>query len=150
MILDRRKMIAGAAGSAALVLLPIPAAATSLHPEVDAALRDILAGRTPREAGIDIDAPAVAENGAQVPVTIRVESPMSAEDHVTAIHIVATANPAPGIGSFHLTPHLARAEVFTRIRLAEEQAFLVLAELSDGRVLQAAARTAVTIGGCTT
>lgn len=150
MTLPRRTFLGSAAASAALVLLPVPVAATTLDPEVTAALEAILDGRRPEEGGIDLDAPATAENGAQVPVTIRVDSPMTAEDHVTAIHILATANPAPGIGTFRLTPHLARAEVFTRIRLAEEQEFIVLAELSDGRVLQAAARTAVSIGGCAT
>ena len=150
MILDRRKLLAGAAASAALVLLPIPVAATTPDPEVAAALEAILQGRSAEEGGIDIDAPVIAENGAQVQLTLRVDSPMTAEDHVTAIHIVATANPAPGIGAFRLTPHLTRAEVFTRIRLAEDQEFLVLAELSDGRVLQAAARTAVSLGGCST
>lgn len=150
MSLSRRIFIAGAAGSAALVLLPVPAGATTLSPDVAAARDAILNGRTPAEGGITLEAPTVAENGAQVPLTVRVESPMTAEDHVTAIHILATANPAPGIGTFHLTPHLARAEVFTRIRLAEAQEFLVLAEFSDGRVLQAAARTAVSVGGCAT
>ncbi|MCC6001626.1 MAG: hypothetical protein JJU19_12300 [Pararhodobacter sp.] len=151
MTLLRRTFIKGAAGTAALlVLLPVPVSATTLNPDVAAALDDILDGRTAQETGIEIDAPTVAENGAQVPLTIRVDSPMTAEDHVTAIHILATQNPAPGIGSFHLTPHLTRAEVFTRIRLAEAQEFLVLAELSDGRVLQAAARANVSLGGCAT
>ena len=150
MSLERRSFLAGAAATAALALVPIPVAATTLTPEVAAALEAILQGRSAEVGGIDIDAPMVAENGAQVPVTIRVDSPMSAEDHVTAIHILATANPAPGIGSFRLTPYLSRAEVFTRIRLAEDQDFLILAELSDGRVLQAAAQTAVSLGGCST
>jgi len=145
--LRRRGFLAGAA---ALVLLPVPAAAVTLAPDVAAALEAILDGRTPVEGGIVIDAPAVADNGAQVPVTISVDSPMTEADHVTAIHILATLNPAPGIARFHLTPHLTRAEVATRIRLAEAQEFLVLAELSDGTVRQAAARTAVTLGGCTT
>lgn len=145
--LRRRGFLAGAA---ALVLLPVPAAAVTLAPDVAAALEAILYGRTPVEGGIVIDAPAVADNGAQVPVTISVDSPMTEADHVTAIHILATLNPAPGIARFHLTPHLTRAEVATRIRLAEAQEFLVLAELSDGTVRQAAARTAVTLGGCTT
>ncbi len=150
MTLQRRTFMASAAASAVLVLLPLPAAAISLDDEVQAALDAILDGRSAEEGGIALDTPAVAENGAQVPLTVRVDSPMTAEDHVSAIHIIATANPEPGIGSFHLTPHLTKAEVFTRIRLAEEQDFLVLAELSDGRVLQAAARTAVSIGGCAT
>ena len=148
MTLPRRTFLTSAAASAALVLLPLPVSAVSLDAEVAAAREAILNGRSPAADGVEIDAPATAENGAQVPVTIRVDSPMTDADHVTAIHILATANPVPGIGSFRLTPQLARAEVFTRIRLAEEQEFLVLAELSDGRVLQAAARTAVAVGGC--
>lgn len=150
MTLYRRDVITGAAGSAALALLPVPVAATTLSPDVEAAIAAVLQGRSPIEGGIEIDAPLTAENGAQVPVTIRVDSPMTATEHVTRIHLFATRNPAPGLGSFDLTPQLTRAEVFTRIRLAEGQEYLALAELSDGSLRQAAARTAVSIGGCTT
>ena len=150
MTLNRRHFLTGAAGSAALVLLPVPALSLTLTPDVQDALAAILQGRTPLDSGITLDAPATAENGAQVPLTIRVDSPMTADDHVTAIHVLATNNPAPGIGTFHLTPHLARAEVFTRIRLAEEQDYIVIAETSDGRVMQIVARTAVSVGGCAT
>lgn len=148
MSLARRSFLLGAA--TLLALRPIPAAALTVPPEVQAALDAILAGRTAQDTGITIDLPEVAENGAQVPLTIRLDSPMTEADHVAAIHVLATANPAPGIGTFRLTPHLARAEVFTRIRLAEEQQILVLAELSDGRILQAAARATVSVGGCAT
>ncbi len=150
MTLDRRNLIQGAAAIAALTLFRIPFASAETTPEVAAALADILDGRTATEGGIELEVPRLAENGAQVPLTIRLDSPMTEDDRVTAIHIVATQNPAPGIGTFHLTPRLARAEVFTRIRVAEEQEILVLAELSDGRVLQAAAMIAVSIGGCAT
>lgn len=150
MTLARRSFLGGVAAGAALMMVPVPAAATDLPPDVAAAVAAILHGRTAEEGGITLDAPSVAENGAQVPVTITVDSPMTEDEHVTALHILATANPAPGIGTFRLTPHLARAEVFTRIRLAEAQTVLVLAELSDGRVLQAAARTTVSVGGCAT
>lgn len=146
MTVQRRTFLAGAA----LVLLPIPVRADDLSPDVSAALARILNGRSAEERGIRIDAPEMAENGAQVAVTIHVDSPMSADDHVTAIHLIATMNPAPELGSFRLTPHLPRAEVFTRIRIAQDQDFLVLAEHSDGRVFQAAARVAVALGGCVT
>lgn len=147
MQMDRRKVLAGAL---ALAVVPVGFARADTPPDVTQALDAILSGRTPADGGITLDVPRVAENGAQVPVTITVDSPMTDADHVTAIHIVATANPSPGIATFRLTPALARAEVTTRIRLAEEQEFRVLAELSDGRVLAAAARVAVTVGGCAT
>jgi sulfur-oxidizing protein SoxY len=149
MSLTRRSLVQGAA-VAALTLVAIPARATGHHPEVQAALDALLQGRTPDAGAITLEVPETAENGAQVPLTVRIDSPMTEADHVTAIHILATANPTPRIGSFRLTPRLARAEVFTRIRLAESQELLVLAELSDGRLWQAEARVQVSVGGCAT
>lgn len=149
-MMERRNFLQGAALGAVL----ITGGAIALHADGDAAWQgwrdEILAGRSATEEGITLDMAAVAENGAQVPLTIRVDSPMTAEDHVTAIHIIATRNPAPQIGSFRLTPALTRAEAMTRIRVAEEQDILVLAELSDGRVLQQTARIIVSVGGCVT
>ncbi len=152
MTLDRRTFVTTAVALAGISLLPRSAAAAleDAPAEVVEARDVILDGRDATEEGITLDLPNIAENGAQVPITVHVESPMSAEDHVSAIHILATANPTPGIGTFHLTPRLARAQVTTRIRLAEGQRILVLAELSDGRVLQAAAEVAVSLGGCAT
>lgn len=150
MNLHRRAFLSTAAAFAAILVLPKPFAAAATDAEVADALAAILDGREAQEGGIVLDVPSVAENGAQVPITVSVDSPMRAEDHVTAIHIVATRNPTPGVGSFRLSPRVARAEVTTRIRLAEEQEILVLAELSDGRVLKAAAQIAVSVGGCAT
>jgi sulfur-oxidizing protein SoxY len=150
MKLERRALVAGMAGTVVLSLARVPFAAAAVPDDVAAAIDTILAGREPAEDGLDLEVPRVAENGAQVPITVRVDSPMTEDNHVTAIHIVATANPTPGIGTFRLTPHIARAEVFTRVRLAEEQDLLVLAELSDGRVLRAVARVTVSVGGCAT
>ena len=149
MTLNRRTFLSAAA--VAISLAPASfATAAARDAEVEEALAAILDGRDAEETGITLDVPEVAENGAQVPLTVHVESPMSADDHVEKIHIVATRNPTPGIGTFHLTPTIGRAEVATRIRLAEEQEILVLAELSDGRVLKAAAEIRVTLGGCVT
>lgn len=147
MNLPRRGFVTGVA---ALFLVPVTARAEGFSPEVTETVARVLAGRVPLDGGITIDAPTMAENGAQVAVTLRVDSPMTAQDHVTAIHLIATQNPAPELGTFRMTPHLARAEVFTRIRLAQDQEFLVLAEHSDGRVFRAAARVAVALGGCVT
>ena len=148
--LQRRAFLAAGGAVLAVTLLPRPLAALTPGSEAEAAVEKILAGRTPEAGGIAVEVPRVAENGAQVPITVSVDSPQTGEDHVTAIHLLAPQNPTPGAGRFRLTPMMARAEVSTRIRLAEEQEILVLAELSDGRVLSAAARIAVTVGGCAT
>lgn len=152
MNLDRRSFMGGASALGLLALMPLPVAAAlrEASDDVAEALDAIVGGREPVEGGITLDAPRVAQNGAQVPITISVDSPQSADEHVTTVHIVATQNPTPGIGRFHLSPALGRAEVATRIRLAEAQRLIVLAELSDGSVLAAAAEIAVTEGGCAT
>jgi sulfur-oxidizing protein SoxY len=102
----------------------------------------------PEEGAIALRLPALAENGAQVPVAVAVERPMAAEGHVVSIQLLATRNPTSGIAGFHLGPALARAEMHTRIRLAEDQRVVALAVLSDGRVRRAVAEARVATSGC--
>jgi sulfur-oxidizing protein SoxY len=130
-----------------LALVALPAAARA-DAALEAAMREAVGPTEPEEGGMALRLPALAENGAQVPLTVTVDSPMTAEQHVVSIHVFATRNPTPGVASFHLSPALARAEVQTRIRLAEDQQVVALAVLSDGRVLRAAAETRVAVGGC--
>jgi sulfur-oxidizing protein SoxY len=128
-----------------LVALP-PGAQAALS--LEAAERALIGEARREEGGIALRLPATAENGGQVPLTVAVESPMTAADHVVRIHLLATRNPTPGIASFHLTPALARAEVQTRIRLAEDQQVVALAVLSDGRARRAVAETRIVTSGC--
>jgi len=136
----------GALG-AALVLIALPAGAAT-EGELDAAIREQVGDARIEDGGITLRAPVVAENGGQVPVTVLVDSPQTAAQHVSAIHLFATRNPTPGVASFRLTPLLARAEVQTRIRLSEEQRVIALAQMSDGSVRRAVAEVRVTMGGC--
>jgi len=108
----------------------------------------ILAGRAPREGGIEIEMPVLSENGNSVDIAVRVQSPMTAADHVTAIHILAEKNPIARVASFTLSPRAGRAEVSTRIRLANTQAILVLAETSQGQVHRASREVIVILGAC--
>jgi sulfur-oxidizing protein SoxY len=137
-----------AALGAAIGLVALPWAAAASEDALAAAIREQVGEAPVEDGGITLRAPAVAENGGQVPVTVLVDSPQTAAEHVTAIHLFATRNPTPGIASFRLTPLVARAEVQTRIRLAEEQRILALAQMSDGRVRHAAVEIRVTTGGC--
>jgi sulfur-oxidizing protein SoxY len=127
------------------VLAALPAAAEQ---DMNTAERAILAGRAPVESGIAFDMPRLSENGNSVDVAVRVDSPMTAEDHVRAIHILSERNPVPRVASFHLTPRAGRAEVATRIRLATSQQIVVLAETSAGRVHRAAREVIVVLGAC--
>ncbi|WP_207538835.1 thiosulfate oxidation carrier protein SoxY [Sabulicella rubraurantiaca] len=136
-----------AALALSLTLLPL-GTARAQDATLEEAIRAQIGDRTTQEGGIALRAPVVAENGGQVPVTVSVDSPQTAESHVTAIHLFATRNPTPGIASFRLTPLLARAEVQTRIRLAEGQVVVAVAQLSDGTARRVSAEIRVTTGGC--
>lgn len=139
---------AGAVAAVSLVPLPWREARASQEDALAAAIREAVGEAEAEEGGIALRVPAVAENGAVVPLGVVVESPMTHADHVSAIHVFATRNPTPGVVSFHLTPALGRAEVHTRIRLADDQRVIVLAQHSDGRVRRAAAEVRVSVGGC--
>lgn len=135
---------------AALLLVAVPFAAQAQPDPLAAAIRDAVGDGPITEGGVQLRAPVVAENGAQVPVTVLVDSPQTAERHVTAIHLFATRNPTPGIASFQLTPALARAEVQTRIRLAEAQTVVAVAQMNDGTLHRGTAEVRVGTGGCLT
>jgi sulfur-oxidizing protein SoxY len=132
----------------ALALAAIAAPALAREDALAEAVRGVLGEATASEGGIVLRVPALAENGGQVPLSILVDTPQSPEAHATEIHVFATRNPTPGVASFRLSPFLARAEVQTRIRLAEDQRILVLARMSDGSFRSAAAEIRVGNGGC--
>jgi sulfur-oxidizing protein SoxY len=108
-----------------------------------------LAGHAaPIEGKMSVDLPETAENGNFVPITIKVDSPMTEADHVTAIHLLSTANPLAHVATFRLSPINAVARVQTRMRLAKTQDVVTLAELSSGEMLIATTLVNVIIGGC--
>jgi sulfur-oxidizing protein SoxY len=112
------------------------------------AVKKVLGDAKPIEGKLVIDLPEIAENGNTVPFTISVDSPMSEADHVKVIHVLATANPQPGVAVFRFSPLSGKATVASRMRLARTQDVIGIAELSDGRFLIAKRNVKVTIGGC--
>ena len=131
----------------ACAFTPVAADAT---PEAARKLLSDLVKVAPRAGKIKIDAPEIAENGNAVPVTVTIDSPMSPSDHVRAVHIIADRNPQPGVASFMLGPDNGKAEVQLRMRMAESQNVIVVAELSDGSAWTATREVKVTVGGCST
>jgi sulfur-oxidizing protein SoxY len=130
--------------------LPLAARAQKFQPVQDIRpLLDKLTGGAPLEkGGIEVELPAIAENGNSVPLRIRVQSPMSAADHVTAISIFAERNPRPAVATFHIGPQSGRAEVVTRVRLAGTQKVTVVASLSGNRFRMVQTDVLVTSAAC--
>lgn len=116
--------------------------------EREALLRQITGGAAVRSGRVVFDTPELADNGHAVPVRIAVDSPMTAADHVRSITVIAERNPRPIVATFTLGPHSGRAQVVTRIRLADTQEVLALAQMSDGSYWMGGAKVIVTELAC--
>jgi sulfur-oxidizing protein SoxY len=101
-----------------------------------------------RDGRVTLKVPEIAEDGNTVPLSVLVDSPMTDTDHVRAIRIVAARNPQPILATFTMEPAGGRAEIHMRVRLAQTQTVLALAEMSDGTLWSASREIKVTIGGC--
>ena len=143
---SRREVLALGAGALALAGAVVPVAATPA--EAAAEIAKFTGGKPTSKGKITIDLPEIAENGNTVPLTITVDSPMTADDHISDILVVADGNPRPGLATFHLSPMSGRAEAATRIRLAATENIIVVAKTSKGQFLTEQKPVKVTIGGC--
>ena len=114
-----------------------------------AAIRNVVGEAPVRTGKVKLDIPPLVENGNTVPLTVSVTSPMTADDYVKSIHIFNEKNPQPNIGNFHLGPSSGRAQVSTRIRLADTQKVVAIARLSDDTFWQVTAEIVVTLAACT-
>lgn len=142
---SRRQLVAGAAAGLALAPLPRPAAAAA--PLSEHVLR-LTEGVVPERARLRLEIPALVENGNSVDTRITVDSPMTAQDHVRWIHLIAEKNPFPDMARFHLSPRSGRAEVATTLRLAQSQTVTAVAALSGGGFVMAEAAIVVTLSAC--
>jgi sulfur-oxidizing protein SoxY len=147
--LNRREFaLGGAAAVVAIAGLPLAVVGQDSAQAWEQAVKKVLGDAKPIEGKVLIDMPEIAENGNTVPFTISVDSPMSETDRVKAIHVIATANPQPGVAVFRFSPLSGKAAVASRMRLARTQDVIGIAELSDGRFLMSKRNVKVTIGGC--
>lgn len=138
----RRTLLAGAAMLAVLR----PALATQA--EQAAAIRAFTGGVAPREGKVRLEVAQLVDNGNAVPLTVNVDSPMTASDHVLAIGIFNEKNPQTDVAIFTLGPRAGKAQVSTRIRLATSQTLVAVARMSDGSYWTGSASMVVTLAAC--
>jgi sulfur-oxidizing protein SoxY len=113
------------------------------------AIQNVTGGAAVRTGKVKLDSPPLVENGNTVPMTVTVNHPMAPEDHVRSIHVFNEKNPQPNIANFQLGPHNGRAQVSTRIRLADSQKIVAIAKLSDGSFWSVSVDVVVTLAACT-
>jgi sulfur-oxidizing protein SoxY len=144
----RRRFFSFLAGLAALPLLPVRAARAQPADSFKGLVAKLTAGAPIRPERVTVDTPRLADNGHSVPLSVSVESPMTAADHVRSITLLSERNPRPLMATFHLDSDAGRAHVATRVRLNGSQRVLALAQLSDGSWWSGDAEVEVTESAC--
>jgi sulfur-oxidizing protein SoxY len=147
----RRQFLSIAGGATVAGTIPIvtlrPLEATPAM--LSTAIRNVVGEAQIHTGKVKLDIPPLVENGNTVPVTVSVASPMTANDYVKSIHVFNEKNPQPNIGNFYLNPSSGRAQVSTRMRLADTQKVVAIARMSDDTFWQVAADIVVTLAACT-
>jgi len=116
---------------------------------LDMAITAITGGKAVAESKkVSLTVPEIAENGAVVPVKVHVESPMTDNDYVKAIHVLASKNGNSRCADVMLTPLNGKGYFATRVKLGGTQDIVALVEMSDGTFLKTSKPVKVTIGGC--
>ena len=148
-----RRDFLGLAGSAAVAgavpivvtLRPIEATPAMLT----SAIRNVVGEAQVQTGKVKIDIPPLVENGNTVPMTVSVTSPMTETDYVKSIHVFNEKNPQPNIGNFYIGQWAGRAQIATRIRLADSQKVVAIARMSDDSFWSVSTEVIVTLAACT-
>lgn len=133
---SRRDTLGLGLGAVALTMLPMPVVAAA-----DDRIAEFTGGADMADSGLSLTAPEIAENGNTVPIEVSAPG-------ATAILVLATGNPEPGVATFNFGPLAAVQAASTRIRLAGTQDVVAVAKMADGSFAKASATVKVTIGGC--
>ena len=145
---SRADVIIGATLAGVAVVLGSARPASATPDEVAKFLTTAVGPGTPTVGKVTIGAPEIAENGNTVPITITVDSPMTAQNYVKSIVVAADGNPSPEVAQVMLGPANGNANVSFRMRLAKTQTLTAVALMSDGTMWSATRLVKVTIGGC--
>ena len=138
----RRLFLAGA--GALLVIRPAGATPDSMA----VAINQVTSGKPVTPGKVKLSIPPLVENGNAVAVTVAVDSPMTEKDHVTAIHVFTEKNPLPNVIGIRLGARAGKAEVSTRIRLADTQQVVAICQMSDGTFWSDKADVILTLSAC--
>ena len=146
----RRRFLAiagGALASPSLAQLP-PNIEALRRAALDEAIKRATGGASVRTGRVSLDLPPLIDNGNSVPLSVRVDSPMTAADHVKSIHVFTEKNPQPTVFEAHLGPRAGRAEVSTRVRIADSGRVVAIAAMSDGSFWSGTMSVVVILSAC--
>ena len=116
--------------------------------EAAARVNEITRGFASDDDLIVLDVPEIAENGNQVKVSFDIDSPMTNDDFVKTVYLLADGNPAPNVAKFSFSTDMGACSATTRMRLSKTQNVYLLAEYNNGKFAMTKSKVKVTIGGC--
>jgi sulfur-oxidizing protein SoxY len=109
-----------------------------------------LTGKIPTESDrLHLAMPRVFPNGYTVPLSLEIDTAMTETDHVRYARVLAPQNPLIEVATFRFVAQRSVPRVSTRIRLAEPQYVLAVAEMNDGALLMTKTWVEVATNGCT-
>ncbi len=116
--------------------------------ELDQALRSYAKGASISPGRVKLEIAPLVDNGNTVPMTVSVDSPMTASNHVVSIAVFNEKNPQRDICRFVLGPRAGKASISTRIRLVTTQKLVAVAQMNDGSYWSDTVDVIVTIAAC--
>ena len=148
--------VLGAAAATGTTTVGAPRRAEAQAPQfgqqesVQDALKRLFGARPMKDGAalVKLDIPLIAENGAVVPVSVEVQSPMTPQSYVKDIYVIADKNRIPVVTHVALSPEAGQAFMGANIRLGETGDVRAIVEQSDGTLLQVKREVKVTVGGC--
>jgi len=97
---------------------------------------------------VSLSLPMLADNGHMVPLSLKIDSPMTEASHITHVYLISQRNPVPLMAKFVMGPWSGRADLSTRVRLSGNQSVIALARLSDGNFIFDVQEVVVTEAAC--
>jgi sulfur-oxidizing protein SoxY len=96
---------------------------------------------------IKIEGPRRAESGAQVPITLTIDKPLTDADAIKKVYLIVDANPIKLTGTYHFEPLSGKAQIATRIRMEADSFVRAVGETADGRLFMTSLEIRAA-GGC--
>lgn len=113
---------------------------------------ELFGNRAIAKRGVTLSLPALAENGNSVALGLNIDN-RSTESSVEHVYVFAEKNPLPDVARFRLSPQQtitdsAITELALRIRLADSQQIIAVAETQTGMLYAGVASIIVTLAAC--
>jgi sulfur-oxidizing protein SoxY len=109
---------------------------------IEAAMKDIFGTSKASESKVTLKAPAIAENGAVIPISMKTKL-----DGITKMAILQNANPEATVAVFDVNEKTI-PDFSVRIKMQKTGDVVAVAQTKDGKLHMAKALVKVTIGGC--